>query len=214
LDIRGIIFDFDGTLGNTLPICFSAFRIVLKEFLGRDFTDSEIENYFGPDEEGIFRQLVPDRWQECLQAYLYHYEQFHHKFDAGFTGIDETLDLLQTRQVPIAIVTGKGSRSLSISLKYLGLETIFNPIESGSPNGAEKPKSIQKIIQTWQIAPEYGAYLGDAPSDVHSARLAGVIPLAAAWSPTSNYQSLISAEPSRIFPSVQTFINWIETGFH
>lgn len=213
MDIQGIIFDFDGTLGNTLPICFSAFRIVLKEFLGRDFTDSEIENYFGPDEEGIFRQLVPDRWQECLEAYLYYYEQYHQRYVGGFKGIHEALDLLQAQDIPIAIVTGKGAQSLAISLNYLGLEAVFNPIESGSPNGAEKPRSIQKIIQSWQIAPEWGAYLGDAPSDVHSARLSGVIPLAAAWSPTSHYQSLLSAEPSRIFPSVQTFINWIESGF-
>jgi HAD superfamily hydrolase (TIGR01549 family) len=213
LDIRGIIFDFDGTLGNTLPICFHAFRTVLREYLGRDFTDSQIEKYFGPDEEGIIRQLVPDRWQECLQAYLYHYEQFQKNYDGGFSGIHEAINLLKAQQIPIGIVTGKGASSLAISLKYLGLDADFNQIEAGSPNGGEKPKSIQKIIQTWQITPESGAYLGDAPSDVHAARLADVIPLAAAWAPTANYQSLILAEPSRIFSAVQDFINWIESGF-
>lgn len=213
MDIRGIIFDFDGTLGNTLPVCFHAFRTVLKEYLGRDFPDSEIEKYFGPDEEGIIRQLVPDRWQECLESYLYHYEQFHQNYDGRFPGLHEALDLLIAQQIPIAIVTGKGSQSLAISLKILGLDADFDQIEAGSPNGAEKPKSIQKIIQTWQLSPTCGAYLGDAPSDIHAARVAGVIPLSAAWAPTANYQMLVAEEPNRIFSAVQDFINWIELGF-
>ena len=32
LIIKAIIFDFDGTLANTLPICYYAFQCVFKEF--------------------------------------------------------------------------------------------------------------------------------------------------------------------------------------
>jgi pyrophosphatase PpaX len=39
LNLQGIIFDLDGTLGNTLPICFTAFKSAFLKYLNRNFTD-------------------------------------------------------------------------------------------------------------------------------------------------------------------------------
>lgn len=54
-NIRAVIFDFDGTLANTLPICFYAFQHVFKEFDNKDLSSEEIKAMFGPSETGIIR---------------------------------------------------------------------------------------------------------------------------------------------------------------
>jgi beta-phosphoglucomutase-like phosphatase (HAD superfamily) len=36
--MKTIIFDFDGTLANTLPLCFAAFRDVFQQFDGITYT--------------------------------------------------------------------------------------------------------------------------------------------------------------------------------
>lgn len=36
--MKAIVLDFDGTLGNTLPICFYAFQNGFKEFDEKDLT--------------------------------------------------------------------------------------------------------------------------------------------------------------------------------
>ena len=46
--IKAIIFDFDGTLANTLPVCFYAFLSVFKKFDNNEVTPDEIKAMFGP----------------------------------------------------------------------------------------------------------------------------------------------------------------------
>jgi len=46
--LDGMIFDLDGTLTDTFPVCFVAFREALQAFTGRSYTDEEIVARFGP----------------------------------------------------------------------------------------------------------------------------------------------------------------------
>ena len=207
--IEGFIFDLDGTLGNTLPVCYAAFRHVFAEYLGRQYTDAEVAALFGPSEEGIFQKLVPDRWESCMQSYLEAYERVHGDYTA-FTGIERALQFLKERGVPMAIVTGKGMQSAGISLKYLGLAQYFEMIEAGSAGGAVKPQAMQKVLTQWGVSPQHVVCVGDAPSDVRAAKKVGAIPLGAAWASTANSPRLSAEEPLMLFHHVEDFIEWIE----
>ena len=68
--IRGVIFDLDGTLGDTLPVCYRAFARVLGRRLGRPFSDTEIHSMFGPSEEGILARLCPADPEGALRGIL------------------------------------------------------------------------------------------------------------------------------------------------
>jgi pyrophosphatase PpaX len=208
--LAGVIFDLDGTLGDTLPVCFAAFRRTLDEFSARHYTDKEIAGLFGPSEEGIIQRLVPDRWEACLKAYLTAYERESARNARLFPGIETALRLLKERGVALAIVTGKGSRSAAISLKDLGLAEHFDLVETGSPAGGIKPQAIRMLLSKWDVLPQQVAYVGDAPSDIEAAREAGVIPLAAAWDATSDPQALAASRPLVTFPKVEDFIEWID----
>jgi pyrophosphatase PpaX len=207
--IEGFIFDLDGTLGNTLPVCYAAFRHVFAEYLGRQYTDAEVAALFGPSEEGILQKLIPDRWESGMQAYLEAYERVHGDYTA-FPGMERALQFLQERGVPMAIVTGKGMQSAIISLKYLGLARYFEMIEAGSAGGAVKPLAMEKVLAQWGVAPQHVACVGDAPSDVRAAKKVGAMPLGAAWASTASVARLSAEEPLTIFHSVDDFIAWLE----
>ena len=68
--LDGMIFDLDGTLGDTLPVCFAAFRTTFQSCLGRDYFDREIRAMFGPSEEGIFERLMPGNAEGCAEGLL------------------------------------------------------------------------------------------------------------------------------------------------
>jgi HAD superfamily hydrolase (TIGR01549 family) len=210
MKLDGVIFDLDGTLGHTLPVCCLAFRRAFRAFLGRDLSDAEITAQFGPSEEGIVQRLVPDRWEACLETYLREYERAHAAHATAFPGIDAALRSLRRRGVRLAIVTGKGPHSAAISLNYLGLAQAFDLVETGSPNGAVKSAAIRRVLRRWGASPDRVAYVGDAVSDIEAARAAGVISLAAAWAPTASVERLKAWEPRAIFESVERFIGWIE----
>jgi HAD superfamily hydrolase (TIGR01549 family) len=210
-DLAGLIFDLDGTLADTLPLCFLAFRRSLRPYLGRDLTDEEISRHFGPSEEGIFQRLVPHAWQDCLNAYLDVYAREHAAYGQAFPGLPDVLESLSRRRVRLGIVTGKGARSAALSLEAIGIRPYFDTVETGSAEGGIKPAAIRKIAAAWELAPARIAYVGDQPSDVRDARDAGVIPLAAAWANTANRPALQAEKPAATFHTVDEFARWLGT---
>lgn len=208
--LQGVIFDLDGTLGDTLAACFVAFRRALKGFSAREYTDDEIVALFGPSEEGMIQRLVPDRWEACLRAYLAAYRESLPEYAHPIPGMKEALLRLRTRGLTLAVVTGKGPGSAAVTLRHLDLADSFDMVETGSPEGSVKPVAIRKVLARWGAAPHQIVYVGDAPSDMEAAREAGVIPLGAAWLPTTNAQALRAVSPVTIFLTLQDFIRWIE----
>lgn len=62
--IKAVIFDLDGTIGNTLPLCIKAFRSSIEPLINPKITDSEIIETFGPYEEGTLLALAPSHYEK------------------------------------------------------------------------------------------------------------------------------------------------------
>jgi phosphoglycolate phosphatase-like HAD superfamily hydrolase len=208
--LRGVIFDLDGTLADTLPVCFAAFRRTFETHLGETFSDREIRAMFGPSEEGILRRRCPEGWPAALETYLREYERAHTALAAPFVGIEDVLTALERLGVRRAIVTGKGAGSAAISSRMLGLAPHFDVIETGSGDGRIKPDRIRTVLGRWELPAAAVAYVGDAPSDIEVAREVGLVALAAAWAPTAEPERMGELVPDALFLTVASFAAWIE----
>lgn len=208
--IRGAIFDLDGTLGDTLPVCFRAFASVLGRRLGRAYSDAEIHAMFGPSEEGILARHFPEDAEGALDEYLREYRVAHEACPEPFEGIRDALELLRGRGVKLAIVTGKGPLSASISLGAFRLADYFPVVEAGSPSGGVKPAAMGRVLRAWQLAPAQVAGIGDSPSDVRSAKQVAIQSVAAAWAPGARPAMLAACDPDRLFRDVSAFRGWLE----
>lgn len=208
--IKGIIFDLDGTLADTLPLCIKSFQLAFEEITGIKYPESRIIQFFGQTEEGITKSIEPDRWQECFDAYIRIYKENHHLCPAIFDGTREILDFLKENNYKIAMVTGKGKPSADITLDYFGIKNYFEYIETGSAEGVIKDKCITKILNCWQIPANQTAYIGDQPSDITCSKKAGVIPIAVTWASTTNTELLEKENPYKIFSKIEDFKDWLE----
>jgi phosphoglycolate phosphatase/pyrophosphatase PpaX len=209
MKFKTIIFDLDGTIADTLPLCIAAFKKSIEPLLQAEISEQEIIATFGPSEEGTIRKLIPAYEKEGVEAYLQHYEQLHHTCPAPFPGIKELLKSLQTRQVQLAMVTGKGIQSTRISLKQFGLEQYFEIMETGSPNGPDKINGIRRVLSRLNADTNESLYVGDAPSDILYCKEIGIPIAAAAWATTANGKELETLNPEWIFYSVEEFKSWI-----
>lgn len=209
IQIEGFIFDFDGTLADTVPICIEAFRRSMKKHQKRDYTDEEIVSLFGPDEEGCIRSVLDENWQDCLQDFYREYEALHATCREPFQGILHLLEELKGQGIRIAVVTAKGRVTAEFSLRFLNLYSFFEIIETGSPQGNRKSTSIQKVQQAWNLPSDRIGYVGDAPSDIDHAREAKVIPISVAWATTANAEELKQKEPDFLFHTVEEFQDWV-----
>jgi pyrophosphatase PpaX len=216
MHLKGMIFDMDGTLCNTLPACVGAFQHVFERRLGRRMSVDEVLGMFGPSEEGMIRRLIPAGYEPAVEEYLAEYERLHRELEVAFPGIERALELLRARGIPLGVVTGKGAASAAISFRHLGLAPYFDVVETGSPDGGIKPQGIRRVLARWGLQahldgrPVEVAYIGDSPSDMADAARAGVIPLGAGWAATSTVQDPECCGARATFPSVERFCEWIE----
>ncbi len=208
--LDGMLFDVDGTLADSLPVCLSAFREAIRAFTGRTLTDAEIVARFGPTEEGMIQRLVPEQWERCLEVYLEAYRRALDEYPVSLPAMTSALERLRRRGLSLGVVTGKGYRSAVLTLDRLGLAGYFAAVEAGSPNGSIKSACIQRVLARWGVGADRVAYMGDSASDVLAAREAGVVPLGAAWLPTTDAQALRAAAPHEVFDTVEGFIRWID----
>ena len=208
--IKAVIFDLDGTLANTLPLCIQSFRQSVEPLINRSISDAEIIATFGPSEEGTIMALAPNHYDKGVSDYLHYYEQLHYMCPVPFDGMKEILQTLKNRGVRIAMVTGKGKHSTDISLRHFELNHFFEMIETGSPEGARKAEGIQIILDgLTDIKKDEVIYVGDAPSDITASRKVGIPIIAAAWADTSEPEKLQEMQPDILFYTIKDFEDWL-----
>lgn len=208
--IKAVIFDLDGTLANTIPLCIAAFRKALEPEVKRSLSDDEIMATFGPDEEGSIKQLAPENYKETTAHFMQYYKDLHHICNHPFEGIADLLQTLKNKGVFLALATGKGKETTSLTLQHLQLTHYFDRIETGSPKGSRKPEAIQSIIDSFDnLTKEETIYVGDSKGDIKDSRKAGIKVIAAAWAETAKPDELKNEEPDELFHSIDAFANWL-----
>jgi len=208
--LRGFIFDFDGTLADTLPLCYEAFRRAAAPYRGRNLSDEEIRSTFGPSEEGSVRVLAPESPDDCLEDFYRHYEDLHRDISDPFPGIRDTLHALKAKGFKLGIVTGKGLRSLEISIKALQLEDVFDSVEPGCPDAPCKPQAMESMLEEWDLPGEAVLCLGDSPGDILAAHHVNAASAAALWAVSSERKlALENAKPDLLFGTFDDFTKWL-----
>src|SRR5207248_2020831 len=110
--IRGVIFDFDGTLADTLPDIAAAVNVGMRTFGLPERPLSDVRQWVG---EGLptlcARALAANASEVSLQDFVSvvteSYRRHRLELTAPFAGIPELLDALVTRRVLLAILTNK-----------------------------------------------------------------------------------------------------------
>ena len=193
----------DGTIVDSLPLCVEAFRLAVEPIVQRSISDEEILSAFGPSDEGTLRIFVPDAVETCMKHFLYHYRRLHSVMcPKPFDGMIDLLDWLKSQNVPIGLVTGKGPKSLAITLEELSLGHYFDAIETGSPIRANKPECLRNILQAFGHSPEESVYIGDMPSDITACREVSIPIYSAAWAQIVDLPKLEALQPNKVVRSI------------
>lgn len=211
MSIKAVLFDFDGTLGNTLSLCLRAAHLALEPLLGRAVTDKEILASFGPSEEGAIRQIVPPQiYRIALDAYVKMCRELLPDYPDLFPGIREILINLKQRGFILGVVTGRGRITCDDALRFYGIFDWFDQIEGGVESGPSKPAGLTRIMTNFNLKPEEAVYVGDSPCDIQACREVGIPVLAAAWAPTADSDELTAEAPDALFHTVQELKVWLD----
>ena len=186
--IRAVVFDFDGTLADTIPLIAAAWNFALQPIFGQTWTIPEIVALFGPTDAQMLRRQLQNHTQNeaeitaVIDNYFAHYEAAH-AIAQPFDKINELLEELNERGFILGLMTGKGRRAADITLRELGWQNRFACVITGDESTRPKPApdGILQVLAALQIAPANAVYIGDLPVDIRAGRTAGCRTIAAGW---------------------------------
>lgn len=205
--MKAIIFDFDGTLADTLPICFYAFQTVFQEFDNIDLTTDEIKSMFGPSETGIIREnLKHPNHNKAIELYYEKYNEGHRELVVENQKINDLLLSLKGEGYKLGIVTGKAKRSLLISLEQLYMNDLFDVIITGDDvnNPKPHPEGVHKALKQLGVKSTEIVFLGDSNADILAGKQANVFTVGVNW--LSNYETPeFDVQPDQMNSNVDEF---------
>ena len=180
LRVKGVIFDVDGTLANSVGFFYEIALEVL-ELAGAPPASKErvyelmrlgdsapLEKLFPPgypDPAATLKRIVDDRMGEWMRRY-------HHE-TAAIPGSLELLHDLYARGLRLGIATSSG-RALPF-LDRWGVRHLFSGIVGREDVEIRKPhpEPVLKCLGHLELDPYEVAYIGDSPIDIRAGKAAG-----------------------------------------
>ena len=188
--LKVIIFDFDGTLADTIDVLLSitnrlsvefGFKSATKEELAQlsNLTSWQLLRYSGIS---IFKfPLLIRTLKAELRNEIPHIQLF--------SGIKEVLLELKKRGFILGIITSNSRENVLASMESNGLQGTFDFIDSATTFG--KHKIIYRWLKREKLNPEQVVYVGDEVRDIDAAKRTGIKVIAVNWG--FNSQSALAA---------------------
>jgi HAD superfamily hydrolase (TIGR01509 family) len=181
---RALLLDLDGTIADTLPHIFEAYRHAVAPWVERPPTDAEVEATFGPAERECIARMVPGASLDEAER------RFHAFYEAELgdnvkvvEGIAEVIDHARSLGWRVGVFTGKGRRSARFTLEELGLLDRIEHLVTSDDVTRPKPDPEGVFQASEALGVPVGNILlaGDSPADVHAGRDAGARTAAVLW---------------------------------
>jgi HAD superfamily hydrolase (TIGR01549 family) len=177
--IRGIVFDLDGTLWDSVDLLANAWVETLK-VIGYQVTKDQIKPLIGLNGREITRRIAGD---SAIPKFLQHMNLFdeyvitHFNEAPLFNNTLEVLKELRKRKIKLGIATSTPRHRLEKILDYYSLRELFDVSVGGDEvlTGKPDPSIYLKAFNQMNIDPKNGMIVGDTEYDIIPAKKIGAI---------------------------------------
>ncbi|MDN5512770.1 HAD-IA family hydrolase [Acinetobacter sp.] len=167
-----IIFDWDGTLFNSVGQIVASLQFAAQQF-EQPLTEAAAKSIIGlglPEVAQVLFPEVPELHHEILQCYATHYVE-NSKGDAWFEGVSVMLQDLKAQEVKLAVATGKSRKGLDRVLHQTASDDLFDVTRAASETKSKPdPLMLTEILQVTGISVENAIMVGDTSYDLEMAQ--------------------------------------------
>lgn len=185
--IKGVLFDLDGTLLDTLEDLYQSVNAALTACGFPERTRMEIRSFVGNGVRNLMVRSVPDgeenpKLEECFQKFREHYAAHLNDHTAPYAGIMELLAELKEKGIPTAVVSNKSDAAV----KELCRETFGDlvPLAIGESERVKKKPAPDTVIEAAAgigVPLKDCVYVGDSEVDLATAENAGIPCISVSW---------------------------------
>lgn len=214
MHLTTVLFDFDGTLADTLPLTFHGLQSVFRTFDGRETDNDDILSMFGPTEDGIIEKHLQNRAEKAaaIEHYYDVYKRDHARLVPRNKAIESLLNHLHQQGKKIGIITGKSRRAFELSMESMAMPDVFSAVITGDDVEIPKPDpaGIVSTMRQLGAVKEETIYIGDSNNDILAGKAAGIHTAGVHWLGTSQ-SAHFDARPDFIWTKVDDFIRLLQT---
>ncbi len=184
--MKAIIFDFNGTMLFDTEMHYRAWHVFMPKRLGRDVSREELDRnvigqanvdifhrYFGDISPERIEKLTMEKEAEYRRQCLLDPDRFH-----LVEGLEEFLDTLKAKQIPMTIATGSPLVNLNFYMEHFHLDRWFSPAQiiydDGTYPGKPAPDIYLLTMERLGVTPEDCIVFEDSLGGVRSAHAAGI----------------------------------------
>lgn len=184
---RGVIFDLDGTLVDSLDEIRECLNIALRAVGKPERNSREVRLMIGEGIGHLFRRAA-DTDDEALVAAMWRvyepaYRERMVRDIRTYPGVMDVLELFVRRHVPMCVLSNKNHPfTTAITVAFAG-EGRFVRVQGALDGTPRKPDpTVALEMASAMMLPPHDVYLvGDSATDIQTARNAGMPSVGAAW---------------------------------
>ena len=178
-EAKGLIFDLDGTLSNSLPVHMTTWNRIGEKY-GFQFDPNILAEMTGrPTLE--FAQLIVDKYkipvtpEDIVRMKQTSFWDLSHLLQP----VPEVVSIVKEfhGKLPMAVGTGASRRSTEVQLKALGLTNYFDALVSANDVTSHKPEphTFLECARLMGVEPKYCQVFEDGELGISAAKKAGMI---------------------------------------
>ncbi len=213
MTVKVIIFDFDGTIADTLDAIVSITNRLAEEFGYKQTSQEDLAILRNLTSRQIIKQSgvsifkIPFLIKKVKAELNNEIQEL-----SAFIGIKEAFIELKSQGNRLGIVTSNSKENVTAFLHKNGLQELFDFIYS-APTIFGKSKVINRIVKTENIKLEDVIYVGDETRDIEAAKKTHIKAIAVTWGFNSkevlaeqNPDFLIH-QPNELIEAIRSWLN-------
>ena len=189
MNIKGIIFDLDGTLLNSIEDLAESMNIVLNN---NGFPTHEIhiyEKFIGNGILSLVKNALPDSHND-EDTIIEYFDSMYEIYTSNCTnktkpydGVSELLEVLTSRNIKIAVLSNKADELTKKAVDTLLSNWNFESIHGLTEETTKKPNPIKalEICEAMGNSPKEMIFVGDSGIDIETGVNAGMITIGVTW---------------------------------
>lgn len=219
--IKGIIFDLDGTLLDTIKDIGNSVNAVMEDNGFKTYSYDEYKLMVGNGFRKLLERALPedkqDLIEEAMHSFLYYYDKHYMESSVPYEGIRELLSELQRRQIKMAINTNKRNDYANNLINHVLGDINFIEILGEKDLFPKKPspEAALYLVDKMGLKKEEVLYIGDSSTDIKTALNAGLSSVGVNWGFRGEAElrregaTYIAYQPSDILKYLQDIWTWV-----
>ena len=177
LPVDLLLWDFDGTLADSLPPALLAIQEMLKEFNYPVLSLAEIKQHIGTGEKGLVSGSLGTTEEEIVrrgrETYFQLYREELKKIPL-YPHVKEVLEHFQDKK--LVVVSNKRLEFIQLILEHNGVARLFRQIIGEDNSACLKPDPcvVLDLLKQYRLKPEQALFIGDMTIDIKTGQNAGV----------------------------------------